>query len=176
MDACKDWDHFSGNVTCDSYSNDSDSFGTDSDTNTTSVKKFITCINVFNPPPKYATIEEKLAFLKYHPVQPTYIDVNNLPFKPKIYFRLLPNGESVCRHCLSYSIELRKVFCSVCMVFSNIKTNFNSDGLGDFRHITQRINEHENSVSHVAAVNATLERKIKQTLNIVFLMNCKIRK
>lgn len=110
----------------------------------------------FSPPSHASTLQEKLNFIKNHPKQPTYSDYPKLPFKPTLYQRQLPNGELVGRNWLSYSIELNKLFCSICMVFSNVKnrSTFSSEGMSDFRHSTQRVKEHESSLGHSQSVQA----------------------
>lgn len=67
-------------------------------------------INLFVAPSNQVTIEEKLHFLRKHPIQPTHAEYAKLPFKPIIYKRELPNGEYVTRNWLSYSIQLKKLF------------------------------------------------------------------
>lgn len=126
-------------------------------------------INIFVSPPTHASIQEKLLFLKNHPIQPTHVEFPRLPFKTLIYKRQLTNGEYVPRNWLSYSSQLNKLFCTICMVFSNIKSVFNSDGMGDFKRVKQRIREHENSLSHSNSVDAYFRAKNNE--NIEFKIN-----
>lgn len=126
----------------------------------------ITEISLFAAPSPHAHINEKLNFLKRHPIQPEYKNEEGekLPFSSKVYKRKLPNGEFISRNWLSYSSKLNKVFCPVCMVFgfrqakSNY-SNFSQDGVNDFKHIHQRVEEHEKSNSHSQAVNAFFHAK-----------------
>lgn len=105
-----------------------------------------------------------MSFLKNHPIQPNYIQDRHLPFKPQIYMRKITSGELIQRSWLSYSVSLKKLFCSICMIFSKIKTNFNSVGVSDFRHIFQRVSEHECSSSHTNAVNAYFQAQNEKNI------------
>lgn len=125
-------------------------------------------VTLFFSPPTHATILEKLNFVKKHPNQPTYSDCPMLPFNPKLYQRKLPNGELVNRNWLTYSVELNKLFCSICMVFSNVKhrQTFSSDGMSDFRHSTQRVKEHEVSLGHSQSVQAYFRAVSSQNIEV----------
>lgn len=108
-------------------------------------------IKEFIAPDKSATIQSKLFFLSHHPIQPLKRFRGELPFQiDKLYYRTLPNGDTINRNWLSYSDGLNKIFCPVCMVFSE-KTTVFSSGDEDFKHIYQNVKRHELSSNHMNA-------------------------
>lgn len=129
---------------------------------------FSDIINIFVAPSQHSTVEEKLYFLSKHPLQPTYTEYAKLPFKPTVYKRQLPNGECVLRNWLSFSVHLRKLFCSICMAFSQAGSVF-TQGMEDFRHTYQRVQEHESSSCHSLAVEGYFAAKNRS--NIEYKIN-----
>lgn len=129
-------------------------------------------INILNPfllPKQNSPIYEKMAFLKLHPIQPS--DIKSLSFDPrKVYFRLLPTGESVQRKWLSYCIENKSVYCSICMAFSMDKnTSFCTGSVVNIKNLYERLNKHEKSLSHSDATSCYLINKFER--NVQNLIN-----
>lgn len=111
-----------------------------------------------------------MTFLKLHPIQPS--DIKSLSFDPrKVYFRLLPTGESLQRKWLSYCVENKSVYCSICMAFSVDKnTSFCTDGsVVNIKNLYERLNKHEKSFSHSDATSFSLMNK--SGANVENLMN-----
>ncbi|XP_015375376.1 PREDICTED: uncharacterized protein LOC107169923 [Diuraphis noxia] len=100
-----------------------------------------------------------MAFLKLHPIQPS--DIKSLSFDPrKVYFRLLPTGESLQRKWLSYCVENKSVYCSICMAFSIDKnTSFCTGSVVNIKDLYERLNKHEKSLSHSDATSYYLINK-----------------
>lgn len=87
-------------------------------------------------------------FFKVHPIQPC--NDSTLPFNSiKAFIR---KNKTVRTWC-TYDKSNKKMFCSVCLAFS-VETNPFVCGMTDWKHIYQRITEHENSKSHVQCCEA----------------------
>lgn len=95
-----------------------------------SVKEVITdesTITAFVIPKETSPINEKLQWLKLHPVQPI---LPNMPFDvTRIYFRNITHSdagsslqskqsETIPRKWLSYCSESKQIYCGICAVFS----------------------------------------------------------
>lgn len=90
-------------------------------------------------------------FLKNHPKQPSEREVK-LPFAAKKVFY---SEDGVQRKWLTYDINSQKLFCYVCIVFSNsVDQSVFCTGLNDWRHVHQRILEHESSKIHCNSTQA----------------------
>lgn len=100
-----------------------------------------------------------MAFLKFHPIQPS--DIKSISFDPrKVYFRLLPTGESLQRKLSSYYVENKSVYCSICMAFSvNKNTSFCTGSVVNIKSLYERLNKHEKSLSHSDATSCYLMNK-----------------
>ncbi|KAL4089590.1 hypothetical protein QTP88_024603 [Uroleucon formosanum] len=80
-------------------------------------------------------------FFKYHPCQPKD---PSLPFNPnKIFLR--ENGTN--RVWLTFDESSKQLFCSVCLAFASESNSF-TKGVFDWKHVHQRIKEHESSIVH----------------------------
>ncbi len=119
------------------------------------------------------SILEKLSFVNRHPIQPEKSEVRNLNADTsKIYYRELPciSGEQreqrVRRKWITARVvnnELVAFYCSICLAFgSNPHCNFVK---GVDSRITQRVHEHEKTVSHVECVNAYLAASNRKDLH-----------
>ncbi|KAJ3645913.1 hypothetical protein Zmor_023532 [Zophobas morio] len=84
-------------------------------------------------------------FFNHHPVIPK--NQIGLPFKVDKAFKR-ENGTN--RVWLTYSFSKKALFCSVCLAFESKETNsFNSNcGMVDWKHVYQRIEEHERTILH----------------------------
>jgi hypothetical protein len=91
-------------------------------------------------------------FFAYHPQQP----LTHIPFNPtKVYRR----SDTVSRQWLTFSSLKKQLFCSVCLAYSkSTESNAFITGLDDWRHIYQRIEEHENSKMHANLAEAHVMR------------------
>lgn len=94
-------------------------------------------------PPK---IEEITIFFKYHPIQINIANFNS----EKLYKR----KDKTCRKWVTYSKSQHLFFCLVCLAFHRqIENNF-CKGVIDFKHMYQKLEEHEKSKTHSAAVES----------------------
>lgn len=125
--------------------------------NTSNVK------NYFKKPKNY----DKLDFFAFHPCQP---EEKYLPFTEKkpIFSVKKSDGQSFKRQWLSYDKENKKLYCFICLVYTEGTSSFCS-GFDDWRHIHQRIEQHETSKSHNQSVNSYIaEKKNKSTIKLIF--------
>ena len=104
---------------------------------------------MFVAPTANASMIEKLAFLKNHPIQPVGTNIS-LKFDPsKLCRKVLADGEIIDRRWLSYSRETNKIFCSICMVFSqNKQSPFVSGVPLSVKTIYGQVVKHEEAQTH----------------------------
>ena len=92
------------------------------------------------------------SFFKFHPIQPSASETD-LPFTNahRVFFR--SNG--INRNWVSYCKESKALFCTVCLAYGKTD-NMNSftAGMNSWKHVHQRIEEHENSKYHEKCVEA----------------------
>ncbi|XP_025405010.1 uncharacterized protein LOC112679433 [Sipha flava] len=101
-------------------------------------------------------------FFIFHPIQPTNSSLISLPFNEKIFF----SDQGDCkfnRKWLTYDENNQKLFCSVCLAYSDGSSKFCS-GFNDWKHISQRIKEHEISKHHNSLVKAYIREKREKTV------------
>lgn len=101
-------------------------------------------------------------FFIFHPIQPTNSSLISLPFNEKIFF----SDQGDCkfnRKWLTYDENNQKLFCSVCLAYSDGSSKFCS-GFNDWKHTSQRIKEHEISKHHNSSVKAYIREKRERTV------------
>ncbi|KAG8199851.1 hypothetical protein JTE90_015846 [Oedothorax gibbosus] len=77
-------------------------------------------LSKFTPPSIHSSLEEKIEKNQKHPIQPQAGQNLDLPFKPlKTSYRSSIDDAVEHRKWLSYSADINKIYCSVCMAFSN---------------------------------------------------------
>ena len=97
-------------------------------------------------------------FFKFHPQLPT---VRTVPFDiNKAFKRRTSTGTEIERNWLTFDNDKKTMYSSLCLVYANTPGAFTT-GLTSFKHIHQRIQEHEGSLSHSNCVEAYLLRKAK---------------
>nr|XP_047141318.1 zinc finger MYM-type protein 1-like [Hydra vulgaris] len=99
-------------------------------------------------------------------------DRNGRHFSSIYYNRKLANGETFCRRWLVYSDSKNSVFCFCCLLFdNNSKSNLVSDGFKKWRHLTETLGIHENSVSHMKCYQQWEKDSLRWQNVLLRLMN-----
>ena len=104
-------------------------------------------------------------FFYFHPKLPDEQVSFNVE---RAFTRATSTGIVVRRHWLTFNKLRKSLHCSICFAYSN-KSSVFINGLADFKHIYDRINEHEASTMHSLSAEALLLRKSKA--NIVELLD-----
>lgn len=93
-------------------------------------------------------LDQLSQFFQHHPIQPS----ENLPFNERLAFW---RKDGTRRDWLSYSIIRKALFCSFCLAFSTSRESgpFIS-GMRSWKHVYQRIEEHEKSNHHQHCVES----------------------
>ncbi len=127
---------------------------------------------LFTKMPDVATVTQKLDQVARNVFQPSFKEVESLPFDPKrVYQRSLSTSKKVNRQWVTVEVKERNVvavYCNVCLAFAKQDSAFTA-GLKKFTHVYERIADHEKSKSHEAAVtaffNAQAEKDIGTLMN-----------
>ncbi|XP_025194215.1 uncharacterized protein LOC112593851 [Melanaphis sacchari] len=70
------------------------------------------------------------------------------------------------RAWLCYSLKLDAVYCEPCWLFSNISQDqWHNHGIRDWKHLSQKISQHENSKSHLTSCFVYDQWKQNRSLN-----------
>ncbi|PNT70219.1 hypothetical protein BRADI_2g07926v3 [Brachypodium distachyon] len=81
------------------------------------------------------------------------------------HYRKLSNGEEHDRKWLVYSKDVNRVFCFCCKIFKSSTTRSQSslvhDGFSHWRHISEKLREHEQSIEHVSNMNKWNELRVR---------------
>ena len=113
--------------------------------------------------PTFGQLEQ---FFSFHPKIPT----EKVPFDVKqAYNRTTTTGATLPRHWLTFDNDTRKLHCSLRLAYLQSSASVFTSGLSDFKHVYQRIQEHECSKIHSASVEAFLIRKSSR--NIVHMVD-----
>nr|XP_025033872.1 zinc finger MYM-type protein 5-like [Pelodiscus sinensis] len=75
-------------------------------------------------------------------------DEKNRSFSANHYSRLLNNGEMMERRWLVYSLLQDTVYCFSCKLFAPIPIALATGGFNDWKHLAERLKEHENLQNH----------------------------
>ncbi len=98
-------------------------------------------------------------FLDYHPQQNTR--------NPAVQ-KVLICKDGTSRKWLTYCERRHALFCFVCMAFGKTDNSIFITGMSDWRHVHQRIEEHEKSIAHQTCAEAFFLRCSNADISSIF--------
>ncbi|KAK9671968.1 hypothetical protein RND81_12G066700 [Saponaria officinalis] len=102
-------------------------------------------------------------------------DDNNRQIKYSYFSRKLNNSEISDKKWLIYSKHVDKVFCFCCKLFRSVtnKILLENDDLRDWKHISERLKQHENSSEHMNNMFTWNETRVRLDKNETIDKNLK---
>lgn len=108
---------------------------------------------------KKPSLQDLDVFFGRHPFQPDdSSSKQKLPFEQSIYFSHLDGNETIRRSWISYNERNKKLYCSICLAFSE-ECSASCEGYDKFRRTSQALKEHEKSRHHTNSIAVFLARK-----------------
>jgi len=101
-------------------------------------------------------------FFSFHPIQPHNTSQKHLPFNENIFFG--DQGNKFNRRWLTYDEKNEMLYCTIYLVYRNDVSKFRS-GFNDWRHITQRVKEHEHSKHHILSAESYMQDKKEKSVS-----------
>ncbi|XP_021980504.1 zinc finger MYM-type protein 1-like [Helianthus annuus] len=94
-------------------------------------------------------------------------DEHSRSFNTSHYMRTLPNGETLERKWLIYSIDLDRAFCFCCKLFNvnHCTSSLAKEGNNDWKNINSKLKEHEKSKVHINNMRTWMELEIRLAKN-----------
>jgi len=138
------------------------------------ITKDVSSILDFNEPttwPEYINNDLRADFVKHGTIKITnynfpYNDDKPYPrsFTKQYYIHSMVNGEVVDRQWLVYSKIKDRVFCFCCVLFSQGNSESNlaniKEGVNDWKHLSQKLLQHERSKPHYLSLKQWYDLKI----------------
>jgi len=101
---------------------------------------------------------------------PNDIHKNNRSFSEMYYSMVTKSGLRIVRNWLSYSIKKYVVYCLPCWIFpqkGSSENPWNTSGINDWKHLSERIKSHETSVFHIDSCTVYEIWRKNKTFDIV---------